>query len=333
LKIGIETSCLKQTVRGVGTYTQALLETLKNLDIHLFKRSVPNIPLTGSLESLFKRYQGVDLIHFPEPKILYGIRPRAPFVITIHDLMPLKFPEYFPRKHTWMMRYFIPRYLKAARQVICVSEATRSDLTKFLPSIKPIVIPCGIPSRKRDPNRKRDPFFLYIGSFEKRKNLKRILEAFHILKRKGIPHHLFIAGKSQGSNKLPYKLPPDVKALGYVNEEKKQDLLERATALIWPSLYEGFGIPLQEAMASGLPVITSDRGACPETVGDAGLIINPESVVEIAYAMEKVATDISLQKSFRTKGLRRAETFSLPCIRKQLIEVYNSVRCADIHAV
>lgn len=320
-------------MRGIGTYTQVLLETLENLDVHVFKRSLPNIPFAGSFESLFKRYQGVDLIHFPEPKILYGIPPRAPFVLTIHDLMPLKFPEHFPRKHTWMMRYFLPRYLKAARQVICVSEATRSDLIEFFPSLNPIVIPCGIPLRKREANRKREPFFLYIGSFEKRKNLQRILEAFHTLKSRGIAHKLFIAGKGEGANKLPDKLPPGVKTLGYITEEKKQDLLERATALIWPSLYEGFGIPLLEAMASGLPVITSDRGACPETVGDAGIIVNPENVIEITDAMEQIATDISLQAALKSKGLERAQTYSLPRIRKQLIEVYNSIRCSDIHAV
>src|SRR5690606_6734464 len=111
-------------------------------------------------------------------KILYGKRPDVPFVLTIHDLMPLKFPEYFPKKHTWMMRYFLPRYLNQADGIICVSEATKRDLLSFFPKLKATVIPCGILPKTPAKAAPREPFFLYIGSFEKRKNLKGIFQAY-----------------------------------------------------------------------------------------------------------------------------------------------------------
>jgi len=333
MKIGIEISCLDQTPRGIGMYTRALLETLKGCDTTLFRRKKTCIPFSGSIQSLFRTYPGVELIHFPEPKILYGKRPDVPFVLTIHDMMPLKFPELFPKKHTLMMRYFLPRYLREASGIICVSETTKRDLLSFFPSLNPTVIPCGILPQKPRKDLEREPFFLYVGSFEKRKNLKRIFEAYKILRKRGFVHKLMIAGKPEGIDQLPTSLPEGVEITGYLSEEKKWNLMQRATLLIWPSLYEGFGLPLLEAMSAGLPIVTSDRGACPETVGSAALIVDPEDPQSISDAMAQIAEEPDLAQQLREAGRKRSKEFALPKLREKLIAFYDSVKCSDIQAI
>ena len=333
MKIGIETSCLDQTIRGIGTYTRVLLETLQDCDTTLFKRKRSTIPFSGSVQSLFRTYRGVDLIHFPEPQILYGKRPNVPFVLTIHDVMPLKFPEFFPKKHTLMMRHFLPRYLREADGIICVSEATKRDLLSFFPSLNPTVIPCGILPQEPMRDAEREPFFLYVGSFETRKNLRGIFQACEILQKRGFAHKLVIAGKPEGADCLPSPLPEGVEITGYVSEEKKWDLMRRATLLIWPSFYEGFGLPLLEAMAAGLPIVTSDRGACPETIGDAGLIVDPEDANAIADAMAQIIEDQALSHRLSECGIKRSELFALPNLREKLLAFYASVKCSDIQAI
>lgn len=326
MKIGIETSCLDQTIRGIGYYTKTLLEALVGMEITRFSRKLKGFPFSGSIDSLFRAYDGVDLLHFPEPKILYGKRPKCPFVLTIHDVMPLKFPHYFPKKHTLMMRYFLPRYLKEASAIICVSETTRKDLIEFFPKLDPVVVPCALLPQKRQYRQEKDPFLLYIGSFEKRKNLEGIFSAYRLLQKQSFALPLVIVGKEGENNRLPKEIPNGVVHKGYVSEEEKQDLLERASLLIWPSLYEGFGLPLIEAMASGTPIVTSNCGACLETVQDAAVLVDPKNPCEIAEGMRAILENESLRDRLAKMGMMRAEHFSLSHLRDGVLGVYERIQ-------
>lgn len=323
MRIGIDTSSLDQTIRGIGYYTQTLLEALKDQEVVSFHGRLKGIPFSGSITSLCRAYRRVDLLHFPQPKILYGRRPQCPFVLTIHDVMPLKFPHFFPKKHAQMMRYFLPRYLKQAAAILCVSETTRQDLRSFFPFVDPLVVPCALLCRKRSLRKKKDPLLLYVGSFEKRKNLEGVLKAYTLLRQQGITHTLCIVGREERHSRLPKTIPRGVVIKGYLSEGEKQDLLERASLLLWPSFYEGFGLPLLEAMASGLPVVTSDRGACPETVGKAAVIVNPDDPGEIARGAMTILENPRLASALMQEGLKRANEFSLDKLRERLLNVYH----------
>ncbi len=401
MKLGIETEGLCGTIRGVGYFTLTLIEALKNegivcyhspnaTDLHFPKvahhhfRKKLRIPFSKSLSALchLRCFNDLDLMHFPEPKILYGKKPKAPFVLTIHDVMPLLFPHLFPKKSYCIMSYFLPRYLNEAAAIAAVSQQTRDDLVRLFPKIenKVTVIPCALLPRERTIDEEKEPFLFYIGSFEPRKNLKGIIEAFGIIKKRGYPHRLILAGKEEGTNCLPtiprgvqncefgptrklsrfnccsegsidliqpseqqlnpealarskstildaagYNLSDDIILTGYISEAEKARLFQKASVLVWPSLYEGFGIPLLEAMASGTPIVTSNGSAPKEIVGEAALCVDPKDPLEIADAIEKILSSRELSKELMQKGINRAQDFSLDQFRMKHLKLYSTL--------
>lgn len=338
MKIGIETQCLTKTIRGVGFYTLTLLEALKreNEDVRCFSFQKGSIPFENSIKSLFRGFEKVDLIHFPEPKILYGMRPKVPIVLTIHDVMPLLFPKYFPRKSHVMMRWFLPRYLKEADAILCPSQQTKSDLLNFfsIPSEKVHIIPLAIPYRDRVVQKEKDPFLLYVGSFEPRKNVPGILHAFAKIRKEGFPHRLVLAGKEEGAHRIPreliakLKLSDAVDIMGYLTEEEKAKLLQKAALLLWPSFYEGFGLPLLEAMASGTPIVTSKGSSIEEVVGNAGMLVNPFDEDDIAKGAIAILSDLQKRDSLIEKGLEKSKDFSIDLFVKRHLEIYSMLTCS-----
>lgn len=346
MKFGIETEGLCGTIRGVGYFTLTLIEALKNEGIvcyhspnatdlhfpkvahHHFRKKI-NVPFSKSLGALcrLRCFNDLDLMHFPEPKILYGKKPKAPFVLTIHDVMPLLFPHLFPKKSYCIMSYFLPRYLNEAAAIATVSQQTRDDLVRLFPKIenKVTVIPCALLPRERTIDEEKEPFLFYIGSFEPRKNLKRIIEAFGIIKKRGYPHRLILAGKEEETNCLPSGLSDDIILTGYISEAEKARLFQKAAVLVWPSLYEGFGIPLLEAMASGTPIVTSNGSAPKEIVGEAALCVDPKDPLEIADAIERILSSRELSKELMQKGVNRAQDFSLDQFRARHLRLYSTL--------
>lgn len=344
MKIAIETQCLAQTVRGVGTYTSLLIQSLQMLrcDYNLVQsKKRPPLPFANSIANLlsFSRFDGMDLIHFPEPKILYGKQPKIPIVLTIHDVMPLLFPQFFPKKSHWMMKHFLPRYLDQVDAIICPSKTTQRDLEQAFPiSIgKTHVIPLALPGGGREIRREKKPYFLYIGSFEPRKNVVGIIEAFNEVKAAGFPHDLYLVGREEGRNQIPhqliekYRLKDSVRLFGYVSDEEKKDLLQEATALVWPTFYEGFGIPLLEAMMSGCPVITSKGSAMEELVDDAGILIHPNDPGTIAGAMEKLILEDEYRNHLIDRGLMRSGDFSFEQFGESHLKIYREVTALSSH--
>ncbi len=336
MTIGIDTSCLSHTIRGIGTYTLTLLEALRGQkqEIFCYQHSASSrLPFANSIASLFrcKCYEKVSLVHFPEPRILYGKRPRVPIVLTIHDVMPLLFPQFFPTKSRMMMQHFLPRYLRQVDAITCPSQQTKQDLLQIfpIPSHKVHVIPLALLPRQRIIQEKKEPFLLYVGSFEPRKNLPGILKAFAKVRKAGFAHKLVLVGKEEGKNRLPHvlirklHLKDHIELKGYVSEEEKGALLQKAALLIWPSFYEGFGLPILEAMASGTPVVTSNSSAMREVAGDAAILVDPHDHDQIADGAIKILSSQEKMKMLIEKGLQRSKEFSLEHFGKRHVDLYS----------
>ena len=255
-------------------------------------------------------------------------------VITVHDLAFRRFPETAPHAtRRWLAR--IDHALERASRIIAVSEATRQDLIELY-SVAPdriVVVPHGVDHSVFRPVPPDDvvratrrlgvtgPYLLYLGGIEPRKNLPRLIEAFARLPTNGRPD-LVVAGSGvawnpEGTNLLRAALDRqtiDVRQRvllpGYVADADRAALLSGAEALVYPSLYEGFGLPVLEAMACGTPVVASNRPALPEVAGDSALLVDPEDPHQLAQAIERVLSDQRLRRVLHQRGLERAARFS-----------------------
>jgi glycosyltransferase involved in cell wall biosynthesis len=180
-------------------------------------------------------------------------------------------------------------------------------------------------------NRSKENYLLAVGTIEPRKNLKRVIQAFLVLKRhrKNLADRLLIVGtKGWGYDdtvELMQRHTDSVQFLGYVSDHELQNLYRKAKGLIYPSIYEGFGLPVLEAMASGCPVVTSDRSSLPEIGGDAVLYVNPHDILQIAAAMEKLLTDDGLRRTLAERGLARASRFSWERCAQETVAVYQKI--------
>ena len=259
-------------------------------------------------------------------------------VMTVHDLAFARFPETAPlATRRWLAR--LETSLLRASQVIVVSEQTRRDLLESFPSAaarlgeRLTVVPLGVDTGffrpatadAVDTVRRRyavdGPYLLSLGGIEPRKNLPALIRAFASLPEDVRPT-LVIAGPVAPWNPEGWDLvrpslealPPGVRdrvvLTGYVSEEEKVALLGGAEALVYPSLYEGFGLPVIEAMACGTPVLTSNVSALPDTAGEAALLVDPGSPEDIAAGIERLLTDAALGERLRAAGSARAAGFS-----------------------
>lgn len=252
--------------------------------------------------------------------------PLVPQVVVVHDILPLHFLEEYPRQQHYF-RAFVPMILRRSQVIIAVSERTKQDIgdTYGIGADRIRVVPNGVDrSRYRtgiDPaGSKRkyglEAYLLYVGNLLPHKNLPRLLEAFALVAER-FPHRLVIAGKKDP--RYAPALEGKVKALGleekvsfldYVPSEELPALYAGADLFILPSLYEGFGLPVLEAMACGTPVIASRAGSIPEVAADAALLIDPYDVQELAGAIEAVLGDPGTREMMRRRGLEQAERFN-----------------------
>jgi glycosyltransferase involved in cell wall biosynthesis len=235
---------------------------------------------------------------------------------------------------------------KKNTRIIAVSDNTRKDCEKYLhiPREKIRVIPeAADPDFRQhkdiDTVRSRiatrfgiePPFLFYTGSMMPRKNICRLIEAFRILKRKSYPHTLVIGGPDTSCPKdlreiiTNENLQRDVLFTGYVTKEDLVDMYNAAEIFVYPSLYEGFGIPPLEAMACGTPVVTSNTSSLPEVVGDAGRLVNPNDTREIATTIEDLILDEGYRAELSKKGMARAGMFSWERTGKETWKVYEEV--------
>lgn len=268
-------------------------------------------------------------------------------LLIVHDLVWKLFPETATIYNRLVQRLFSKRSIETADVIIAVSESTKRNLQELLGleakkikvihnGISPIFHPQGAGNAAKytagkygvSPN-----YVCAVGTLEPRKNLVRLIEAFAILKRRdGCPPQLVIAGpRGWGNLQLEKKAEKagltggDVIFLGFVPDQDLPLLYSGAAVFVFPSLYEGFGLPLLEAMACGTPVVCSNRSSLPEIGVDAVLYVNPESAEEIAFAIEKILGDSILRESLIQRGLKRAGEFSWDSCARSFLSVFEEV--------
>jgi glycosyltransferase involved in cell wall biosynthesis len=367
LRIAIDARKLRDY--GIGTYVRNLLRHLSRIDSKteyvLFCRAadcgtaeelgenfraVPERARTYSLKEQLRipmdlRREGIDLFHAPH----YVLPPLTPCksVVTIHDCIHLRFPQYLPNRLAYAYaRSSLWFATHRSNRVLTVSEASKRDILRYfrVPERKIDVIYNAIDERFGEPptpeeiERVRDryqlnaPYVLYAGNIKPHKNLERLIEAFHTLRRGDLEHvKMLIIGDEISKYATlrravhRYKLHKHVRFFGFVPDKTLAVLYRLARAFVFPSLYEGFGLPPLEAMASGTPVITSNLSSLPEVVGDAALLIDPYDADAIADAMRRVLLDSDLREDLRQRGLRRVAEFSWERSVRRVREIYEEV--------
>jgi glycosyltransferase involved in cell wall biosynthesis len=291
--------------------------------------------------SMDRFFTGVDLFHATEHLLPRFSSVRT--VFTLHDLIFLFHPETHKPMNRWFLTLMMPRFLRAADAVIAVSECTKRDAIRFyrIPEEKITVIYEGVNPRFRPASpeaiaavRARyglpERFILYVGTIEPRKNLTTLLEAFHHLLAT-YDLRLVIVGKKGWLYERFFRrlrelgLENRVLFTGYVPDEDLPAIYSAADLFVFPSLYEGFGLPVLEAMACGTPVICSNTSSLPEVAGDAALLVDPTDARALTGAMEQVLTNERLWATLRAKGMERARGFTWEKAAYRTWEVYQQV--------
>ncbi|MDP3957598.1 MAG: glycosyltransferase family 1 protein [bacterium] len=277
---------------------------------------------------------------FNSPDVLFIPAHTAPLIhpkktiVTIHGLEYEFCQDGYSFLERLYMRLSIRFSCWVAEMVICVSENTKRDVMRLygVPADKIVVIPEGYDRIKnqesRIKNECRSPYLLFIGRLEERKNVVRITEAFEILKKKyAVSHKLVLVGKSGYGYKrivtsiLNSQFSIHIKELGYVTEEEKWELLKNADVFLFPTLYEGFGIPVLEAQSVGVPVVASNNSSLPEVAGEGAIYVNPQSAESIAEGIYRVLEDKGLRDGIIKKGLQNVERFSWQKCAKEIGEI------------
>jgi glycosyltransferase involved in cell wall biosynthesis len=372
VRIGIDARKLHDF--GIGTYIRNLLRQLARLDhdteyvllsrpedqavlsalgpnFRAVAERAGNYSLSEQLRiPMALRREKVSLFHAPHYVLppLTGCRS----VVTIHDCIHLMFPQYLPNRLA--LRYAKASIALAARRadrIMTVSESSKRDIMRFFgtPSDKIEVIynsydeRFGIEPKAEDIERVReryqlhDPFVLYAGNVKPHKNLERLIDAFHLVRNRGLSDlKLVLIGDDISKYAAlrravhRHQLHKYVRFLGYMPEDTLTAMYRLASVFVFPSLYEGFGLPPLEAMASGTPVVTSNLSSLPEVAGDAAILVDPYEPESIADGVYQVLTDRDLSASLRERGLARAHQFSWETSVRRVHHIYESVLHAKL---
>ena len=375
MKIAIDTRWIFQEISGIGLYTRELVAALAECDrdndyLLLFDRpdlqqrtwaearlaDKPNFRAAVVPWRVFSpagqlglpgwlRQQGVEVFHSPNYMIPFGAFPRRRphairCVVTIHDLIPLLFPQYTPRalktRFLFLFRAILRAVAARADVVLTVSEASRADILRLLgapagdaqnivaipngvaPAFRPAALPLNAPKR-----------ILFVGRFDPYKNVLGLLTAFDLL-RQQLPGavRLVIAGAPDPRYPEPLEfarqrgLEADIEWLGYLSGPQLVAAYQQADVFVLPSRYEGFGLPVVEAMACGTPVVCSGVSSLPEVAGGAALLITPDDAAGIAQTIRRVFEEPGLAAALREKGLRRAAEFSWARAARETLRAY-----------
>ncbi|HZD95532.1 MAG TPA: glycosyltransferase family 1 protein [Candidatus Sulfotelmatobacter sp.] len=290
---------------------------------------------------------GFEVLH--SPAFIAPLRSPCPAVITVHDITYLLYPSHFAAWWVHYMKSVMPVTIKSAAAIICGSEHSRRDLiTAYkLPSAKVHVIPYGVEHRQfrqgalldegwRRLAGIRDGYVLHVGGFYERKNIPVLLRAVADLRSRGkwADRQLVLAGAEapgiMGADEIhrtiaELELAANIVLPGRVPDEHLPGLYAQAALVVMPSLYEGFGFPVLEAMAAGTPVVASNTSSLPEIAGDAAILVLPSDISGFADAIGQVLGNAGLAAELRGRGLERARQFTWQRTAAATIDVYRSV--------
>lgn len=280
-----------------------------------------------SLPFLLKKYKA-DVFFSPDGYC--SLRSKVPTVMVTHDIAHVHYPDQIP---AWARHYYhryVPRYLHRAERIITVSEFVKQDIRQYyqIPVEKITVAGNGVKASFRPVSKDRQttirtqyakgkPYFFYLGAIHPRKNVERLIQAFDQF-RSQYPSdiQLLLGGRLAWRSSTIEKAwqeathRDDIHLLGYIPDEELPELLGSALALTYISLFEGFGVPLLEAMRAEVPVITSNVSSLPEVAGDAALLVNPTSTSEIAHAMQRIASEPKLTQKLIAAGKQKRQAYS-----------------------
>ena len=258
------------------------------------------------------RRERIDAVH--APNCFLPLRRPCPGVVTVHDLAFEAFPDDFSRLTGLKFRTIARRAVRSAERVLCVSEFTRREVCERYGASRDrtrvVPLAAAMPAGAADPPSGR--YVLAVGDLRPRRNLPRLAAAFRQLHADGLPHRLVLAGHDYGVADAARAAAGDapVEVTGYVEDERLDALVRGAELLVHPSLYEGFGLPMLEAMARGTPVAAARASALPETAGDAAAFFDPRDPADIAATIRRVLEDTALRDELIERGRRRAASFS-----------------------
>ncbi|OGL49855.1 MAG: hypothetical protein A2161_03535 [Candidatus Schekmanbacteria bacterium RBG_13_48_7] len=295
------------------------------------------------LGNLIKKHK-IDLFHSPHfvlPATVSCLK-----VITFHDTAAFEFPEFFPLIKRSFWKWTVPCALQRTDHIIADSYAIQKKIQALFPRyIKPVsVVPLGI-----EPEIPEDklplysgkfnfaaPYILFVGIISPRKNLLRLIRAYkQLIEQYNLPHHLVLAGGHGWWENVYYRevcryierhnLTGKVVLPGIISDQELRALYKNADMLIQPSVGEGFGMPVLEAMAAGLSVAAADDSSLPELIGGAGVLFDPYSETSMVQAMVELLQNKNLRDSLIQKGLNRAQQYTCENTARKTVEVYNSV--------
>ena len=366
MRIGFDGTPLLGAKTGVGWYTHELIDAIAKASpgdemvvfpiswrtaryLKLDPPHRPNVAVERKLAPARPLWAMWDRVQFPPVEWLVDcdvfhatnfIAPpsrKVPIVVTVHDINFVHRPEAVTPGVRRMAR-LLPNILRRASAIITVSSFTREEVVAWLPEVshKITVIHNGSHARAT-PAAGLDaeatpPYALMLGTLEPRKNLPLALDALRILRQRGVDLRLVLAGGKSSLLDVAALLrerglgEPEVTRTGYVDDARVSAMLAGARVLVFPSLYEGFGMPLLEGMEAGVPVVGVRAGATPETVGDAGLLVEPGDAEAFADAMEQAAFDEGLRARLIPAGRAQAAKFTWQRAALATLDLYRQVR-------
>lgn len=343
--IGIDASKVAKTYQtGTETYSTEIIKALSEIDSRNQYLLYTPKPLEDKLPDLGKNFR-TKVLPFGKfwtqirlswemlshkPDILFVPAHTLPLifpqksVVTIHDLGFKHFPELYPPSDLLYHNWAASHSVKRACHIIVDSEFVKKDILSFY-SIDPqkiSVVALGYDEKTFRPlheKKKTKPYLFYLGRLEEKKNIIGMICGYAMLrKEKNIRHQFILAGRpgfgygkiKEEIKKLPVNIRQDILLLGYVSKKTSRELLQNASILFFCSFFEGFGLPLLEAMASGVPVVASNRSSIPEVTGKAALLVDPTKPFEMTVALSKIINNKGLERALISKGLARATLFS-----------------------
>jgi glycosyltransferase involved in cell wall biosynthesis len=350
MRVGIDTQSTVGQRTGIGCYTACLLQAMRELasGVEFVELSIPDAgPMRTdrrvwwqqvTLPAMARRV-GADLLHvtgFDAPA-----RAPCPVVLTVHDLIGMMLPAHLPTVSRIYWSRWLPRSVRWADRIIAPSEYTKSDVVRLLavPPERITVVHEGVSSRFRrvdDAARLAGvrarygldaPFILYVGTVEPRKGIKTLVSAFECIAQ-GVSHDLVIAGgKGWGMDAFVAGVRLSVfgsriRFTDYVSDDDLVALYTMADLFVLPSDYEGFGLPVLEAMACGVPAIVTTSSSLPEVAGAAACLVPPGDPTVLAGEIERVLADKALRAAMSERGLRRAAQFTWQEAARRTVAVY-----------
>lgn len=339
MKLAIDARPLAHPKSGIGRYTKEIIDHLpKEVLLQLYSDQE-----SGQKSILWQQFALPKLLQHNHPNLFWSPRHHLPLrgcnnipmVLTIHDLVYRKAPKTMRFSRFLIEKFLLAKSVKHADHIIAVSEATKKDLISELKvsAEKITVIHSGyikpvLENRAHFPNLNK-PYILFLGTLEPRKNLERLLAAYLQLPQAlQETYDLVLAGGPGWKSKsLLHKIHslPNVHYLGPVSDVEIFSLFKNAACFAFPSLYEGFGLPILEAMSMGTPVLTSNDPACREVAGDAAVFVDPLSVEHIRVGLKTLLEDKILQTDLRERGFKNMQRFSWDKAAKEHLKVFQQV--------